>query len=83
MCPMCITATLLIVGSNLTTQLLKHWLTRPNFGIDPERVVAGNSLPSGHATVAASVSIMSCSVAMAARDAFPRGSSTTRVSGES
>ncbi|MFU8873142.1 phosphatase PAP2 family protein [Micromonospora sp. SL4-19] len=52
-----VTATLLIAGANVSTQLLKHYLTRPDFGIDPERAAAGNSLPSGHTTVAASVAI--------------------------
>lgn len=52
-----VTATLLIVGANVTTQLLKYGLDRPDFGIDPERTAAGNSLPSGHACVAASVAV--------------------------
>lgn len=52
-----ITATLLIAGANVTTQLLKHFLARPEYGIDPERAVAGNSLPSGHTAVAASVAL--------------------------
>ncbi|MEU4792767.1 phosphatase PAP2 family protein [Micromonospora tulbaghiae] len=52
-----VTATLLIAGANVTTQLLKHYLLRPDFGIDPERAAAGNSLPSGHTTVAASVAV--------------------------
>lgn len=52
-----VTATLLIVGANLTTQALKYSLARPDFGIDPQRVFAGNSLPSGHATVAASFAV--------------------------
>ncbi|MEH1098432.1 phosphatase PAP2 family protein [Micromonospora sp. CPCC 205561] len=52
-----VTATLLIAGANATTQLLKYTLVRPDFGIDPERIYAGNSLPSGHATVAASVAV--------------------------
>ncbi|WP_433343102.1 phosphatase PAP2 family protein [Micromonospora sp. CA-111912] len=52
-----ITATLLIAGANVTTQLLKHFLVRPDYGIDPERAVAGNSLPSGHTAVAASVAL--------------------------
>ncbi|MFI7430667.1 phosphatase PAP2 family protein [Micromonospora sp. NPDC049836] len=52
-----VTATLLIAGANVSTQLLKHYLVRPDFGIDPERAVAGNSLPSGHTAVAASVAI--------------------------
>ncbi|MFU8849373.1 phosphatase PAP2 family protein [Micromonospora sp. SL1-18] len=52
-----VTATMLIAGANVSTQLLKHLLTRPDFGIDPERAAAGNSLPSGHTTVAASVAV--------------------------
>ncbi|MFJ8830738.1 phosphatase PAP2 family protein [Micromonospora aurantiaca] len=52
-----VTATLLIAGANVTTQLLKYYLVRPDFGIDPERAAAGNSLPSGHTAVAASVAI--------------------------
>ncbi|MEU3456131.1 phosphatase PAP2 family protein [Micromonospora sp. NPDC006766] len=52
-----VTATLLIAGANLSTQLLKHYLTRPDLGIDPQRAAAGNSLPSGHTTVAASVAV--------------------------
>jgi membrane-associated phospholipid phosphatase len=48
---------LLIVGANLTTQALKYGLVRPDFGIDPERAAVGNSLPSGHTTVAASVAV--------------------------
>jgi hypothetical protein len=39
----------------VVTQVLKHGLYRPDFGVDPERVTAGNSFPSGHATVAMSV----------------------------
>ncbi|MBM0240248.1 phosphatase PAP2 family protein [Micromonospora sp. ATA32] len=52
-----LTATLLIAGANITTQLLKYGLTRPEFGIDPERAAVGNSLPSGHTAVAASVAV--------------------------
>ncbi|MFJ8582079.1 phosphatase PAP2 family protein [Micromonospora sp. NPDC093277] len=52
-----VTTTLLIAGANLSTQLLKHHLIRPDLGIDPERAAAGNSLPSGHTTVAASVAV--------------------------
>ncbi|QGN47964.1 phosphatase PAP2 family protein [Micromonospora sp. WMMC415] len=52
-----VTATLLIVGANATTQALKYGLARPDFGVDPERIYAGNSLPSGHTTVAASVAV--------------------------
>jgi membrane-associated phospholipid phosphatase len=50
-------ALLIIVGATLTSQLLKEHLARPNLGVDPERASAGNSLPSGHATVAASVAV--------------------------
>lgn len=50
-------ATGLIAGANVTTQLLKHGLPRPDLGVDPDRVAVGNTLPSGHATVAASVAV--------------------------
>ncbi|MFF5173792.1 phosphatase PAP2 family protein [Micromonospora sp. NPDC000089] len=50
-------ATLLIAGANVTTQLLKYAIDRPALGIDPERDAVGNSLPSGHATIAASVAL--------------------------
>ncbi|PFG35201.1 PAP2 superfamily protein [Sanguibacter antarcticus] len=44
----------LVVGANLTTQVLKKFvLDRPDLGYDSW----GNSLPSGHTTVAASVSV--------------------------
>lgn len=48
---------LFVAGANLTTQLLKQGLDRPDFGVDPQRVTAGNSFPSGHATVAATVAV--------------------------
>ncbi|MFD0967791.1 phosphatase PAP2 family protein [Plantactinospora endophytica] len=48
---------LLIAGSNFTTQILKHFIERPDFDVDEAREAAGNSLPSGHTTVAASVAI--------------------------
>jgi membrane-associated phospholipid phosphatase len=50
-----VVATLMIVGANVTTQVLKAAIARPDVGVDPERAVAGNSLPSGHTTVTASV----------------------------
>lgn len=50
-------ATILIVGANATTQLLKEVIERPDFGVDGAFTGAGNSLPSGHATVAASVAV--------------------------
>lgn len=44
----------LVGGSNLTSQYLKHrYFERPDLGVDHH----ANSLPSGHTTVAASVSI--------------------------
>jgi membrane-associated phospholipid phosphatase len=53
--------TLAVVGfvaaANVTTQLLKNGLYRPEFGVDPERASAGNSFPSGHTTIAVSVAI--------------------------
>lgn len=52
-----VVATLMIIGANVTTQLLKSAISRPDFGVDPERAVAGNSLPSGHTTVTASVAV--------------------------
>ncbi|UWZ41948.1 phosphatase PAP2 family protein [Dactylosporangium matsuzakiense] len=50
-------AVLIIGGSNATTQLFKALIYRPHLGIDVDRVAAGNSLPSGHTTVAASVAV--------------------------
>lgn len=50
-------ALVLIAGSNVTTQVAKHAITRPYLGVDIERAAAGNSLPSGHTTVAASVAM--------------------------
>jgi membrane-associated phospholipid phosphatase len=52
-----VVAMLLIVGANATTQLFKYAITRPDLGVDSARAAAGNSLPSGHTTVAASVAI--------------------------
>jgi membrane-associated phospholipid phosphatase len=48
---------MLIAGANVTTQMLKYGIHRPDFGVDPQRMGAGNSLPSGHTTVAASVAV--------------------------
>jgi hypothetical protein len=51
-------ATLLVAGANLTTQVLKQVvITRPEFGVDGELTAVGNSFPSGHTTVAASVAV--------------------------
>ncbi|WP_051799086.1 phosphatase PAP2 family protein [Catenuloplanes japonicus] len=52
-----VVATLVIAGANLSTQLLKLRGLRPDYGIDPDRVDVGNTLPSGHTTIAASVAI--------------------------
>ena len=44
-----------VVGANITTQILKDYiLTRPNLGVTTG---AGNSLPSGHTTVAVTLSL--------------------------
>ncbi|WP_207947717.1 phosphatase PAP2 family protein [Occultella glacieicola] len=45
-------AALLLVGANVTTQVLKVSLDRPDLGVT---LALSNSLPSGHTTVAASV----------------------------
>ncbi|WP_420850489.1 phosphatase PAP2 family protein [Planosporangium mesophilum] len=50
-------AILLVGGANVTTQLLKQIIYRPELGVDMERAAAGNSLPSGHTTIAASVAV--------------------------
>jgi membrane-associated phospholipid phosphatase len=50
-------ALLLIAGANLTAFLLKQAIYRPQLGVDVQRSAAGNSLPSGHTTLAASVAV--------------------------
>jgi membrane-associated phospholipid phosphatase len=50
-------ATLFIAGATATVQALKYAIHRPDFGVDPERAAAGNSLPSGHTAVAASFAV--------------------------
>jgi membrane-associated phospholipid phosphatase len=53
-----IMAVVLVVGSAATSLLLKNSLiARPEFGVDPDRSGAGNSLPSGHATAAAAFAV--------------------------
>ncbi|MGW0434999.1 phosphatase PAP2 family protein [Micromonospora sp. NPDC003197] len=52
-----VATTLLIAGANVTTQVLKYSLYRPDLGVDPDRAAVGNTLPSGHTTVAASVAV--------------------------
>lgn len=51
-------AVVLILGSNVTSQLLKHHvLARPDLGIYETTPATLNSLPSGHSTVAFSVAV--------------------------
>jgi membrane-associated phospholipid phosphatase len=52
-----VVATLFIAGANASVQALKYAIHRPDFGVDPERAAAGNSLPSGHAAVAMSFAV--------------------------
>jgi membrane-associated phospholipid phosphatase len=52
-----VVATLFIAGANASVQGLKYAIHRPDFGVDPERAAAGNSLPSGHAAVAMSFAV--------------------------
>jgi membrane-associated phospholipid phosphatase len=52
-----VVATLFIAGANASAQGLKYAIHRPDFGVDPERAGAGNSLPSGHAAVAMSFAV--------------------------
>src|SRR5439155_1663077 len=58
-------AILLIVCANVTTQLLKGFIVRPDLGIDAERAAAGNSFPSGHTAVDASVAVALILVSLA------------------
>jgi membrane-associated phospholipid phosphatase len=51
-----IAAALLVVGANLSTQVLKSVIDRPALGIEAVHAT-GNTLPSGHTTVAASVAV--------------------------
>ena len=47
-----------VLGSNLTTQVLKHFLLdRPNLGVATQGISTANTLPSGHTTVAMSVAV--------------------------
>lgn len=49
-----VAASVLVIGANLATQTLKYLIERPDLDVDAPARMA-NSLPSGHATVAASV----------------------------
>lgn len=62
-----VAAVVLIVSSNVTTQLLKSTLlTRPDLGLQETTPATLNSLPSGHSTVALSVVVALLLVAPAA-----------------
>lgn len=52
-----VVATLFIAGATASVQALKYTIDRPDFGVDPERAAAGNSLPSGHTAVAAAFAV--------------------------
>lgn len=52
-------ATALVVGANVTTQILKDVIPRPSYGVGP----MGNSLPSGHTTAWASLALAALIVA--------------------
>lgn len=52
-----VVTTVFLAGANATVQVLKHTIDRPDLGVDPQRALAGNSLPSGHAAVAASFAV--------------------------
>ncbi len=52
-----VVVTVFIIGANAMVQGLKSAIDRPDFGVDPQRVSAGNSLPSGHTAVAASFAV--------------------------
>lgn len=58
-------AVAVVLGSNVTTQLLKHKvLERPDLAL-PAAGLSGNTLPSGHTTVAMSVGVAAVLVAPA------------------
>ncbi len=44
-----------IIGSNVTTQVYKHVVERPELLAGVDRIIPFNTLPSGHSTVAASL----------------------------
>ncbi|GIH21214.1 phosphatase PAP2 family protein [Rugosimonospora africana] len=47
----------LVAGASATSQVLKRLIPRPDLGVDLQRAAVGNSLPSGHTTIAASVAV--------------------------
>ena len=54
---------IVLLGANVTTQLMKEVLARPDFVPSQAQVGLGNSLPSGHTTVAASIALAAVLVA--------------------
>jgi membrane-associated phospholipid phosphatase len=69
-------ATMLIVGANLTSEILKKYvIDRPDLGIAGTDIGAPNSMPSGHMTVAISIAVAAVLVLP------PRLSSLTAVVG--
>ncbi len=50
-----VAAVVVVVGSNLTSQVLKRLLPRPDLGLSETTPATLNSLPSGHTTVAFSI----------------------------
>jgi len=52
-----VAAVALMLGANVTTQLLKAVLERPDVGLRESTPATLNSLPSGHSTVALSVAV--------------------------
>jgi membrane-associated phospholipid phosphatase len=56
-------AVIVLLGANVATQLMKEVLARPDFVPSQAQVGIGNSLPSGHTTVAASIALAAVLVA--------------------
>ncbi len=52
-----VAAVVVVLGSNLTTQVLKRLLPRPDLGLSETTPATLNSLPSGHTTVAFSIAV--------------------------
>ncbi len=52
-----VAAVVVVLGSNLTTQVLKRLLPRPDLGLTETTPATLNSLPSGHTTVAFSIAV--------------------------
>jgi membrane-associated phospholipid phosphatase len=52
-----VAAIVMLVGANVTSQVLKRLLDRPDLGLDEITPARLNSMPSGHSTVAMSVAV--------------------------